>query len=277
MGRLFTFGCSFTQYMWPTWANVVAYDLKLPLYNFAVAGLGNVGIMNRVMEADMKFKFTPEDKIMIMWSSWSRDDYVTAHGHWHMAGSRFNQRMSSKQISKLKSRWSPFDDIVKNANAVAYVTKAYEKNITWQGYGFEPWVQEGDTETLAELFLDNESLSKYLELIEFYKTKIPSLPYRQLEMTSTPAFGHITDSHPDVAEHVNIVQNFIYPSIDCCIEQETVGIFSALHNTIKKTCKRKNIRALNELQHVPMGIIIEHYPEIHPYMNIRSLTDDILG
>ena len=277
MSRLFVFGCSFTQYMWPTWANIVAYDLQMPLYNFGFAGLGNVGIMHRVMEADMKFQFTPEDKIMIMWTSWSRDDYVQAHGMWAHAGSRYNQELNAKKIKQLKTHWSPTDDIVKNSTAIAYVTKLYKDNILWQGHGFDPWVDEGTDGDVKELFLNEEDQQqRHSQLLDFYKRKISKLPVRNLE-TGNLAFDYVRDSHPDVAEHIDVVQNYIYPCIDYTIRSETIGIFASLHKSIKKVIMKKKLRDLHQVMHIPDGIIAQNYPEIHAYLDIRALCDDISG
>lgn len=276
MGRLFVFGCSFSQYMWPTWANIVAYDLKMPLYNFAFAGLGNVGIMQRVMEADFKFSFTPEDKIIIMWTSWSRDDYVMAHGMWSNSGSRWNEHYNKTEIDLLKKRWSPMDDIVKNATAISYVDKLYKDNIYWQGHGFDPWIDEGSDNLIRDMFLDKEQQMKHKHLTRFYQNKIPNLPVRNME-TGKLAFDYVEDSHPDVAEHLDIVQNYIYPHTGDVIRSETFGQFSALHNAIKRTVIKKKLKQLNQVMHVPDGIIIKHFPDIHAYLNIRSLMDDISG
>ena len=39
--RLFTFGCSFTDYRWATWANILAYELDCEFHNFGKSGAGN--------------------------------------------------------------------------------------------------------------------------------------------------------------------------------------------------------------------------------------------
>ena len=57
-GRLFTFGCSFTSYHWPTWANILAYDYDIPLYNYGLNGAGNQFIFNMLMQADSFNNFT---------------------------------------------------------------------------------------------------------------------------------------------------------------------------------------------------------------------------
>ena len=76
MRRLFTFGCSFTHYLWPCWPEIIQKQLEnqTEVYNYGMAGIGNVGISYRILEANMMHKFTPEDKIIIMWTSWNRED-----------------------------------------------------------------------------------------------------------------------------------------------------------------------------------------------------------
>ncbi len=74
--RIFTFGCSYTSFMWPTWADIIADDLCLPLQNWGIAGIGNVAIVSRMLECDLKNKFTDSDLILVNWSSWHREDRV---------------------------------------------------------------------------------------------------------------------------------------------------------------------------------------------------------
>lgn len=272
MGRLFTFGCSFTQYMWPTWANIVAYDLQKELYNFAWSGIGNVAIMNRVMEADLKFKFTPEDKIMIMWSSWSRDDAVIK-GMWSQHGSRWNHDVN---IKKLRTQWAPEDDIVKNATAIQYVTKCYKDNILWQGHGFVPWQGEWGG-TNPQDFLKFFHTKDSGPIKHFYKDRIVDLPYRIMEVSGKKAFDIVIDSHPDVLGHLEIVNEFIYPAIGYELKKQTQEDFQNLHNQIKETLWSKKIKSLQDTMHIVDGILLRDFPEIRNYMDVRLLTEDISG
>jgi hypothetical protein len=71
--RLFVFGCSFTRYLWPTWADIIGQDI--PLYeNWGRGGAGNHYIFNSVIEANIRHTFTKDDLVMIMWSSTTRED-----------------------------------------------------------------------------------------------------------------------------------------------------------------------------------------------------------
>jgi len=95
MKRLFTFGCSYTSYSWPTWANLlsISYD---EFYNWGLAGLGNRAIAERIVEAHHRHTFTKDDLIIVQWSSHLRNDWYHEHSlperrsNWKTAGSIFN-------------------------------------------------------------------------------------------------------------------------------------------------------------------------------------------
>jgi hypothetical protein len=71
-GRLFTFGCSLTNYYWPTWADILGYDRDHQ--NWGLPGLGNVGIFLHVIEAGYRCNIGPEDEVVIMWTYLGRED-----------------------------------------------------------------------------------------------------------------------------------------------------------------------------------------------------------
>ena len=85
MTRLFTFGCSFTQYWaWPTWADCLGPQFDL-FENWGICGLGNSGILYNLIECNQRKKLGPADTVLIMWTNTSREDrYV--HDHWLQGG-----------------------------------------------------------------------------------------------------------------------------------------------------------------------------------------------
>lgn len=88
MSRFFAFGCSLTYYMWPTWADLIATDYK-EYYNQGFYGRGNQYIMHSVYETDSIKQFTADDTVMVMLTSFTRNDcYVS--GEWTHRGSIFN-------------------------------------------------------------------------------------------------------------------------------------------------------------------------------------------
>ena len=88
MKRLFTFGCSFTNYRWSTWADCLAPEFDY-FENWGQAGAGNHFIFNSIMECDQRHDFDANDTVIVCWTSTQRDDrYV--QNRWHTLGNVFN-------------------------------------------------------------------------------------------------------------------------------------------------------------------------------------------
>lgn len=108
MNRLFTFGCSFTNYNWPTWADLYGLEFGPLHYNWGYPGLGNRAIAERVAECHARMSLTSEDTVIIQWSSPLRHDYMrtnqrkTTEGtKWMTHGSIF----SKENASVFDRRW----------------------------------------------------------------------------------------------------------------------------------------------------------------------------
>lgn len=95
MKRLFTFGCSYTLYAWPTWADMLGLDYD-EHHNWGLPGLGNRAIAERVAEAHARHNITSNDVVIIQWSSHLRNDFWHKYSlpdrapGWKTAGSVFN-------------------------------------------------------------------------------------------------------------------------------------------------------------------------------------------
>jgi hypothetical protein len=96
--RIFIFGCSFTQYCWPTWANLLSWEAPhATTYNFAQRGGGNLFISERIIVANQKFCFSSTDLILIMWSTHCREDrYII--DKWYTPGNIFTQNFYSDEF-----------------------------------------------------------------------------------------------------------------------------------------------------------------------------------
>jgi hypothetical protein len=89
MSRLFTFGCSFTQYGWPTWADILGRQFA-HYENWGRSGAGNLYISCAVSECHVKNQFNKNDTVVIMWSAITREDRYFEKG-WHTAGNVYTQ------------------------------------------------------------------------------------------------------------------------------------------------------------------------------------------
>jgi hypothetical protein len=72
MSRVFTFGCSFTDYNWPTWADMILYKNKG--INYGICGGGFEQIMNSLIQCDIDFKLKESDHVVIVYPNLLRWD-----------------------------------------------------------------------------------------------------------------------------------------------------------------------------------------------------------
>ena len=90
--RLFTFGCSHTSYLWPSWANILSLSFD-DFYNFGLAGTGDFRILNQIQRANERFKFGKNDYIGIAMSCNHRYDTIDKKGTtWVGLGSMHDEK-----------------------------------------------------------------------------------------------------------------------------------------------------------------------------------------
>lgn len=93
--RLFAFGCSFTSYAWPTWADLLGTEFDY-FENWGLSGIGNRAIAERIAECHARHNFNKNDLVIVQWSSHLRNDWWHQYSlperraHWKTAGSIFN-------------------------------------------------------------------------------------------------------------------------------------------------------------------------------------------
>lgn len=74
MKKLYTFGCSFTRYYWPTWAEMLGREYD-HFENWGNSGLGNRAIVERLTECIVHNQISKEDTVVIQWSEFHRFDF----------------------------------------------------------------------------------------------------------------------------------------------------------------------------------------------------------
>jgi hypothetical protein len=61
--------------MWPTWADIISKEMPdVEFHNFGISGSGNPLISYRIAEANNRYKFTDTDLIMVMFTTYCRED-----------------------------------------------------------------------------------------------------------------------------------------------------------------------------------------------------------
>jgi hypothetical protein len=124
--RFFTFGCSFTSYSWPTWADVLASEMpNAEFYNFGHCGGGNSMISNRIVEANCRYKFTDTDLVIPMWTTFCREDRY-CHGHWMSTGNMFSQGEFDEEF--VRKYCDPIGYLIRDL-AIITITNTYLKSL----------------------------------------------------------------------------------------------------------------------------------------------------
>ena len=214
--RLFTFGCSYTRYNWPTWADIIADDLQIPFQNWGVCGIGNIAITSKILECDLKHKFTKDDLIIVNWSSWHRIDLVNQNRNWHNGGNAFNNPMFPPKY--LKKYWNQNDDIVKNSTAIISSNKMF--NINYQSHMID---YQGKSEGYKDGLYNFSNYQYYLD----------NLPKKNIfDNSDNSKFNNtVEDTHPDILTHLNHVQQ-VYKHLNLTINPSTVKKYSDMQDRI---------------------------------------------
>lgn len=89
--RFFVFGCSFTKWRWPTWADILQMQMpNVEVYNAGRGGAGNLYISSQYSLYNNKYKFVDTDLIAIMWTTYYREDRYLKR-NWVTPGNMFTQ------------------------------------------------------------------------------------------------------------------------------------------------------------------------------------------
>lgn len=88
--RVFAFGCSYTRHLYPTYANILAQECtNAKFYNYAQPGSGNTLIAYKLAEANQRFKFNTNDLVIVMWTTFFREDRFV-NGKWQCFGNVYS-------------------------------------------------------------------------------------------------------------------------------------------------------------------------------------------
>lgn len=234
--RFFAFGCSFTNHIWPTWANIIAKDLDIDFFNYGISGLGNVGIASRVLEADIKHKFNENDLILILWSNWTRED-VYDDGRWLAGGNIFNN--SYFDLHYLKKYWNVSNSIVKNSSAIISTNKILKNKIAFQGH-MNP---VGKAETPSKIYQNLNSNEQ--RCWDFYIANIPCKENYFMESDLYQEYENLSDKHPTVLSHLNYVEQKIYKKLDLKLKNSTKEYFTSIDKKISSLQNKNFYKKLN--------------------------------
>jgi len=158
--RLFTFGCSFTQYRWPTWADILSQEYSY-FQNWGKVGGGNHYIFYSLIECITRNNISVDDTIAIMWTSIGREDKYL-NGKWFTPGSIYNSEYPTEYVKKFTD---PDGFLITNI-AIIEATKRILDDIGCEYYMFQTVpLSVVDDSYKHKIF----NLSKEYKIVSLYK------------------------------------------------------------------------------------------------------------
>lgn len=210
--RFFAFGCSFTKWKWPTWADVLANQLQIEYHNFAQPAVGNEYIFHKIVETNVKYKFNEKDLIIVCWTNFAREDRYK-NNQWIPSGNMYRYAVYDK---KWVDKW--FDlkgSLIKTSSFVASTTHLLEH--AGCSYLYSSMMPMTLLNTQDPLYKDidvNDVLDTYKE---YFKNFLPSMVeylYNSLPYCVNPDPQETNDNHPSEEQHQLYVKNVIYPALE---------------------------------------------------------------
>ena len=222
--RFFAFGCSFTNWRWPTWADLLRSQMpNAEYYNAGRGGAGNLYISTQYSLYDKKYKFNEDDLVVILWSTYCREDRYVKNS-WLTAGNMLTQNIYDDEYVQnyvdikgymirdlaiidnltkaLKS--SKHDNIQLLSVPVMY--DADDKNITDD---LSPLLNmyKDLIEELPVSFFENEN-NQWKHGHTYYHSGFDDGPAKSIDEPHEPNYA---DYHPNTIAHYNYLKTLGFP------------------------------------------------------------------
>ena len=246
--RLFTFGCSVTKHIWPTWADIVIHSATISGYscvNAGLSGTGNKHIKQSFIRCDEKYHITDEDLLLVMWSSWFREDRVTVQrNHNHPTGQRNTQpahfTREGNVLNSVLFKGNFVQDhfniehyILNCISDISMVRKAYQ--LTFEGsipINEGPNTKPGawsNHEFVANTIEDRvwHSFQHELKMPNIYDNYTSDINWMKEPQTEQ---WYKVDGHPVPAHALAYVQQYVAPHLPFPIHPETIEWVTKFNN-----------------------------------------------
>lgn len=194
--RFFAYGCSFTKYAWPTWADILGRNYS-EYYNYGQYGAGNMYIFNALMESDQHHRITKDDLVIVQWSCSSREDRYF-NGSWQTPGGVANFYSKEDLLKYFDFRGFVIRDL-----ALIKAAKSFLDNIGCEYY-FTAMVPMVTNNMYGDQFdgVASDVGELYSDVVNFIKPSYEDIlgthSYRRPKMMFNIK---VEDGHPIPSEH----------------------------------------------------------------------------
>lgn len=223
MPNLFTFGCSYTKFRYPTYSDFLSpyFDDH---FNLGTPGSGNRAIFNTVIENIDNI--TEKDFVLIQWSSLLREDRIFENNEWRAGGVITNTPYYNDEwVSRYFNPIQQAKELISYLRTLIPLVESKTKNFKWF-YMLEPWESDlmGEPSEIHNLLIKKfESLksTNLLSTLEKISIQSPNFlgsieSFLTNNSTRGPIYNFDTtsqtmvcDSHPCPSDHYNFSKHII--------------------------------------------------------------------
>jgi len=231
--RFFAFGCSCTYYKWLTWADIASYHLNrrgYQCYNFGMAGAGNQLIFYNLILANTIYKFTDNDIIMVVWSSWPREDRLVNNKYSQQTAYMLDEELQWSSFGSVLNNtdhwhnqyaheaWTLENDFVKNLSCILACKSMF--NIDFEGH-IDPIENLKKIESIIKPYnVDNHPL--LLKLLNQEINLGARLEYSQEDYKDQEDINVVKkDGHPQPLNYLHYVKHVIQPNVKIELVDDT--------------------------------------------------------
>jgi hypothetical protein len=228
MNRVFTFGCSFTAFRWPTWADFLIHHFEsngLKGVNWGKHASSNQYSFIKFMEMNAKFKFNKDDLIIFCWTSICREDrYISGRG-WETTGNVLTQNVYPKEFNE---KWvDPIHYYYRDCAMISAVKTILES--IGCNYHFFSMNKLEEDENDANKITDYTN-----KIIEYYGDDMTmhSIPVMDFMKRNSNRIGPevyygenkqiFNEQHPTPKEHFLYLNEFILPKFNIDLHPKTI-------------------------------------------------------
>lgn len=234
MSKLYTFGCSFTRYYWPTWAEMLgqSYD---KFENWGNSGLGNRAIVERLMECIIHKNISKDDTVVVQWTEFHRFDFhlpipLLPEG-WSQSG---NILASSSIPKEMLALWNERSFIMHSMNYINMAVRLLESiGCNW----YMTSIRNLDSDA-SEFF----EFNKYREVFRHERFLPPISEFLQgyEEFPKKELFDHragkmIVDEHPTPIAHHAWLAEVLAPKLGININDKWC---ETAHKVLMEKCDK---------------------------------------
>lgn len=228
MNRVFTFGCSFTAFKWPTWADFLIHHFEsngLESINLGKHASSNQYSFIKFMEMNAKFNFNKDDLIIFCWTSICREDRYISDKGWVTTGNVLTQNMYPKEFNE---KWvDPIHYYFRDCAMISAVKTILESIGCKYHFFSMNKLEEDENDT-------NKITEQTNKIIEFYGDdmkmhSISMMDYIKLNPNRVGPevyYGEnkqiFKEEHPTPKEHFSYLNEFILTKFNIDLHPKTI-------------------------------------------------------